>query len=80
MTYLLGVDLGTTSVKCVLFDQQGKVAASANKEYDLLMPHPDFVEVKPETYWEAFKACITKILKESKIKSQEIQGIGIASQ
>ena len=80
MTYLLGVDLGTTSVKCVLFDQQGKVAASANKEYDLLIPHPDFVEVKPETYWEAFKACITKILKESKIKSQEIQGVGVASQ
>jgi xylulokinase len=80
MTYLLGVDLGTTSVKCVLFDQQGKVAASANKEYDLLMPRPDFVEVKPETYWNAFKACITKILRESKIESQEILGIGVSSQ
>jgi D-xylulose kinase len=80
MTYLLGVDLGTTSVKCVLFDQQGKVAVSANKEYDLLMPRPDFVEVKPETYWYAFKVCIAKILKEFKIKSQEIQGIGVASQ
>ena len=80
MTYLLGVDLGTTSVKCVLFDQQGKVAASANKEYDLLMPRPDFIEVEPETYWNAFKACITKILRESKIEAQEVLGIGVSSQ
>ena len=80
MTYLLGVDLGTTSVKCVLFDFRGKVAASANEEYSLLMPRPDFVEAEPETYWNAFKACATKILKETKKRPREIQGIGVASQ
>ncbi len=80
MTHLLGVDLGTTSVKCVLFDQRGRVAASANKEYSLLMPRPDFVEVEPETYWNAFKACIAKILRESKIEPRQIRGIGVASQ
>lgn len=80
MTYLLGVDLGTTSVKCVLFDHRGKVAASASKEYTLLMPRQDFVEAEPETYWNAFKACATKILKETKIEPREMQGIGVASQ
>ncbi len=80
MTYLLGVDLGTTSVKCVLFDQQGKVVASANKEYELLMPSTDVVEAKPETYWNAFKMCITKILQQPKVNSKEISGIGISSQ
>jgi len=80
MTFFLGIDLGTTSVKCVLFDQQGKVAASALKEYELLMPSPDIVEAKPETYWEAFRTCTKEILKHPNIDAREILGLGISSQ
>ncbi|MBS7614338.1 xylulokinase [Candidatus Bathyarchaeota archaeon] len=80
MTYFLGVDLGTTSVKCVLFDQQGKVAASAFKEYELLMPTPDMVEVNPKTYWDAFRTCTKEILKHANVDNREILGIGVSSQ
>jgi len=80
MTYLLGVDVGTTSVKCVLFDQRGKVVASGRSEYELLMPQPGFVEAEAETYWNAFKESLTKTLNESKASSREILGIGISSQ
>ncbi|MEM2129274.1 MAG: xylulokinase [Candidatus Bathyarchaeia archaeon] len=80
MTYFLGVDLGTTSVKCVLFDQQGKVAASALEEYELLMPSPDIVEAKTETYWDAFRTCTKEILRHSNIDISEILGISISSQ
>ena len=80
MRYLLGVDLGTTSVKSVLFNQEGKVMASSISEYGLLFPQPDFVEVEPETYWNAFKESLAKSLDTSKIDPENIAGIGVSSQ
>jgi len=76
----MGIDVGTTSVKCVLFDQKGRVIASRNSEYELSMPQPDFVEVPAETYWSATKECLVKVLNESRIDSKDIMGIGISSQ
>jgi len=80
MSYLLGVDVGTTSVKCVLFDQQGRVAASGRSEYQLSMPQPDFVEADAETYWNAFKQSLGKVLDGSNVNAQDILGIGVSSQ
>jgi len=80
MSYLLGVDVGTTSVKCVLFDRSGKVMASGRSEYELFTPRPDFVEAEAETYWQAFKECLAKVLNESKANAEDILGIGISSQ
>jgi xylulokinase len=80
MSYLLGVDVGTTSIKCVLFNQMGKVIASSRSEYGLSMPQPDFVEVEAETYWSAFKDSLMKVLSESKINVRDISGIAVSSQ
>jgi len=80
MSYLLGVDVGTTSVKCVLFDRSGKVMASGRSEYELSTPRPDFVEAEAETYWQAFKECLKELLNETKANVEDILGIGISSQ
>jgi len=80
MSYLLGIDVGTTSVKAVLFNLKGKVIASGRSEYELYMPQPEFVEVETETFWKAFKDSLKKVLNESKIDTQKIIGIGISSQ
>jgi len=80
MSYLLGVDAGTTSIKCVLFDRKGKVIASGRSEYELSMPQPDFVEVDAETYWNALKESLNKVLNESKVNAEDILGIGVSSQ
>jgi len=80
MSYLLGVDAGTTSIKCVLFDQNGKVIASGRSEYELSMLQPEFVEVEAETYWNALKESLNKVLNESKINVEDILGIGVSSQ
>ena len=39
MNYLIGIDLGTSSTKTVLFDENGEVIASAGKDYPLYTPH-----------------------------------------
>lgn len=80
MVCLLGIDAGTTSIKCVLFDQAGRVLASGMSEYELSMPQPGFVEVEAETYWNAFKDALAKILKESNVDAQKISGAAVSSQ
>lgn len=80
MSYLLGVDVGTTSVKCVLFNQKGEVIASSRSEYELSMPQPGFVEVEAETYWNAFKDSLAKVLNKSKVDTRDISGIAVSSQ
>jgi len=78
--YFLGVDFGTTSVKCVLFDDDGRAIASGRSEYELSMPRLDYVEVDPETYWKKFRESLDKVLKGSNLDAREILGIGVSSQ
>ncbi|KRN76697.1 gluconokinase [Weissella minor] len=54
MDYLIGVDLGTTSTKAVLFDKAGHVIASANKGYKLYRDEPDMAEEDLNEIWRAF--------------------------
>ncbi|WP_439819251.1 gluconokinase [Weissella paramesenteroides] len=70
MDYLIGVDLGTTSTKVVLFDTIGHVIASANKGYKLYRDAPDMAEEDLDEIWEAFTdamAQVTRSAKEGKI-------------
>ena len=47
MNYLIGIDLGTSSTKTVLFDEAGNVIASAGKDYPLYTPNNGWAEQKP---------------------------------
>ena len=53
MKYLLGVDLGTSGTKTVLFDENGEVIASAGKDYPLYTPQNGWAEQKPEDWRDA---------------------------
>ena len=69
MDYLIGVDLGTTSTKVVLFDTKGHVIASANKGYKLYRC-TDMAEEDLDEIWEAFTdamAQVTRTAKDGKI-------------
>ena len=48
---LLGLDVGTTATKALLFDTEGNVVASAIHSYDLVTPHEGWVEQDPEDLW-----------------------------
>ena len=80
MPYLLAFDLGTTALKCALHDLTGAVVAKASQEYQLVTPHPDWVEMDVETYWRAFKAAVARVLKESQADPAEIRALGVSAQ
>ena len=62
MKYLLGIDLGTSGTKTVLFDQAGAAVASATVEYPLLQPRNGWAEQRPEDWWNAAVSTIRTVL------------------
>ena len=80
MPYILAFDLGTTALKCALHGLDGEVLAKASEEYQLITPTADSVEMEVETYWQAFKSAIAVVLKESRIKPNEIKALGVSAQ
>ena len=71
MANLLGADVGTTSLKMVLFDECGNELKSVSKSYTL-ETHGDRVELNPEKYWEMFSEGYEEIKKEFKIDALSI--------
>ena len=61
---LLGIDIGTTSVKAVLFNEEGLEIGSHIEDYNLLTPEPGIVELDPEIYWNSTVLCIRNILNK----------------
>jgi xylulokinase len=80
MAYLLGIDIGTSGTKTVLFDEIGNTVTSALEEYPLYQPNVGWAEQDPEDWWQATAASIRKVLAKSGIKASEISGIGLSGQ
>ena len=72
MRYVLGVDLGTSGTKTVLFDEAGAAAASAAREYPMDQPQNGWAEQDPDAWWEAARDTIREILDKSGVKPDRL--------
>lgn len=77
---ILSVDLGTTSIKQALIDEQGSIAAVSMREYELLTPNVTWVECPAETYWDAFKSGLAELLEATGVCPEQIAALGISAQ
>jgi len=80
MTLLLGLDVGTTSVKAGLFDETGRQLAAAGEEYRLQSPRPDRSELDSSIYWASTVAAIRRTLAESGADTSAVAAIAVSSQ
>ena len=80
MNYLIGIDLGTSATKTVLFDEDGNVIASASKEYPMYQPQNGWAEQKPEDWKEAALETIAAVVRQSGVNKEDIKGLGISGQ
>ncbi|MBR2354153.1 MAG: xylulokinase [Clostridia bacterium] len=76
--YLIGIDVGTSGTKSVLFDTDGNAIASATAEYPMAQPENGWAEQNPEDWWEAAKITLTEITAEA--KDGRIVGLGLSGQ
>ncbi|WP_316569578.1 glycerol kinase GlpK [Neobacillus sp. YIM B06451] len=79
-TYILALDQGTTSSRAIIFDKDGKIVHSSQKEFTQHFPKPGWVEHNPNEIWGSILAVIAGVLSESNIKPEQIAGIGITNQ
>lgn len=80
MQYLVGVDIGTSGTKTVLFDQTGREVASASAEYPLYQPQNGWAEQEPSDWWQAAAATIRAALEKSRVNPDDVKGIGLSGQ
>ena len=80
MAYVLGIDVGTSGTKTVLFNERGAVMASCTEEYPLYQPRNGWAEQKPEDWWNAVQKTVQSVLDKSGVLSTEIKGIGLSGQ
>lgn len=80
MAYVIGVDLGTSGTKTVLFDESGRVIASHTIEYPMYQPRNGYAEQDPADWREAAFDTIKAVMDKSGIPAQEVRGIGLSGQ
>jgi xylulokinase len=81
VTYLIGIDVGTTSVKAGLFDPaSGACLSVARQEYALLTPAADRAELDAEIYWQACVATVRQVLAASGVDPRQVAALGVSSQ
>lgn len=80
MGYLIGIDLGTSGTKTVLFDETGQVLASHTVEYPLYQPRNGWAEQAPEDWWRAVRETVQAVLAKSGAAPAEVKGVGISGQ
>lgn len=80
MSYLIGIDIGTSGTKTVLYDLKGRAVAQATREYPMSQPQTGWAEENPEDWWNAAVGTLRSVMKDSGIGPEDILGIGFSGQ
>jgi len=76
----LGLDLGTSEIKAVVIDEQGKLLASAGEPLEVSRPHPHWSEQDPADWWQATHLAISRLHSKLPQQWREIRAIGLSGQ
>ena len=77
--YLLGVDVGTTSIKVVVIDENAKPLGISSSSYRLITPDQNSVQIDMEDMWNAYLKCIRLLQEGKKLDLSKVAGISISS-
>jgi glycerol kinase len=80
MSYILAFDSGTTSVRAIVFDRDGRILAVAQKEIRQIFPKPGWVEQDPQEIWFSQITVGVEALGRARIRPGDIAGLGITNQ
>lgn len=78
--FIAALDIGTTTIRCIIFDQSLHVRGSAHDEVQLLYPQPGRVEIEPEDFWQRIRSTIQRSIRDAELEAHEIAGLGISTQ
>lgn len=80
MSYLLALDQGTTSSRAIIFDEHGKVHATAQREIEIETPHSGWVEQDAQDIWTTQIGVVQQAIASARILAKDIKAIGLTNQ
>lgn len=80
VAHLLAIDQGTSSSRAIVFDAQGRVAATGQRPFDQFFPQDGWVEQDPEALWQSTLGAVREAIAASGVAPSSIAAIGIANQ
>lgn len=80
MKYIMSLDQGTTSSRCILFDHAGNICATAQKEFRQIFPQPGWVEHDADEIWDTTLEVSRAAMEKLGVTAQDIAAIGITNQ
>ena len=80
MSYIMALDQGTTSSRCILFNHEGQMVSSAAKEFTQYYPKPGLVEHDPMEIWSSQLAVSVEAMAKIGADASQIAAIGITNQ
>ena len=78
--YVMALDAGTTSNRCILFDQGGRICSMAQKEFRQMFPQPGWVEHDANEIWSTQLGVAVEAMSKIGAKAADIAAIGITNQ
>ena len=76
--YIIALDQGTTSSRAMVFDHEGNIIASAQKELTQIYPRPGYVEQDPLEIYASQSGVLAEVMAKGDLSPDEIAGIGIS--
>jgi FGGY-family pentulose kinase len=76
-TYVLGLDVGTQSLRAALVDLQGRTVAFGVQPIETRYPHPTWAEQDPRQWWESARKAVGLALGQGKVRPEQVAGIGL---
>ena len=80
MKYIMSLDQGTTSSRCILFDKAGNICASVQKEFRQIYPQPGWVEHDANEIWDTTLEVSRAAMAKLGVEASDIAAIGITNQ
>ncbi len=78
--YVAAIDQGTTSTRCIIFDRQGNIVSTGQKEHEQIYPKPGWVEHNPDEIWKNTLEVIALARIKASVTSADIAAVGITNQ
>lgn len=78
--YILAIDQGTTSSRCILYNEQAKVVAQVSQEFRQIFKKPGWVEHDADEIFDSVMYCFNQVLQKASIQASQIAAIGITNQ
>src|ERR687886_894858 len=78
--YIVAIDQGTTSTRCIVFDHSGNIVSQDQKEHRQILPRPGWVEHDPGEIWQRTQEVVRGALDKAALTRHDLVAVGITNQ